>query len=96
MTNIELLNAARVAVGRNKPPSLISAFVHWEPLSARITLIYLTRSPPDTEIRETCELALADLIAEFSDIELADGDVLHETQALPIIGMQRVYPSRPN
>jgi len=76
MTNEELTLASKVAITRNISAHTVAATVTWNDDSRRLVLTYYLDQEATEEDEEQCELALGDLLAEFSEIVSAEGNCL--------------------
>jgi hypothetical protein len=64
-------------VSRNTDKSVVAATVNWQPEKSKLALVYYIDRTPDEESEQRCELALADLIAEFREIKFASSECVH-------------------
>ncbi|MDI3382562.1 hypothetical protein ACFPPF_16370 [Xenophilus aerolatus] len=71
METEHLLNAATLIVERNRSPNLVEAWVAWDGVTQALSLAYLTAEAPSHDDEEWCELSMAELLAEFSDVAIA-------------------------
>jgi len=67
-----LFNAATLIVEHNRSPNLIQAWATWDDAAGVLSLTYLTAEAPSHNDEEWCELSMAELLSEFSDIVTAD------------------------
>ena len=65
-------------VKRNVSDRVVSVVVTFNPVEGRLKVIYCFRGDPQEEDREDCELACAELIAEFPEVKIA------ETMCVPL------------
>lgn len=92
MDETDLLHASRVIVGRNVSHTVAAAYIAWEPLEAKLTLVYFVREDTDIEEDEDLwDLALAELSCEFPEVRTLDGSVRREYPPDHLTGMQLVY-----
>lgn len=76
MTNQELMNASSFIARRNLNEKVIGVTVNWDAGISKLTVTYYVDGVVSDEERELCELTLAELLAEFSDVKLADSQCL--------------------
>lgn len=90
MNNQELLLASKVAVSRNVNDHVIAATVSWDSNLSKLVLSYYLDRDPMEDDEEQCELALGDLIAEFSEIVTAAKRcvILHSVES--VTGLQGI------
>ena len=70
--NIErLLFISRMFVARNVTEHVVKATISWDDIEARLSLVYYFDHPPNDDDEELCEIALTELLAEFSEIRSA-------------------------
>ncbi len=72
MERQQLERAAKVISARNVTPNVKMVTIGWDSANAKLTLRYYTDTAPSDDDEEFCEIALAELIAEFPDIRKAD------------------------
>jgi len=77
MNRDELLWASRSMVSRNVGSHVLAATVFWSDESSTLELTYYMDRLPADDGAEQCELALTELIAEFSDIASAIAKCAH-------------------
>jgi len=67
-----LLNASKCVIARNVTEIVQAAKVHWNPVSSHLALVYGYKLAPSEDDLERQELAITELLAEFSDIITAE------------------------
>lgn len=70
----DLHTASKAIVLRNAGQHMIGATISWDAKNLKATISYYFDRLPTDEDKESGELALAELIAEFSDIALGDSE----------------------
>jgi hypothetical protein len=71
MDDRSLFLAAQLVVRRNLTEQVAAATVLWRPETRELVLHYYCDAPYGEDEEEECELSMTELIAEFSDILLA-------------------------
>lgn len=90
MNNHALFNAASLIAKNNLSDKVISITVTWDEEISKLTVTYFVDGSVSEEEQDLCELTLAELLAEFSDIQLADGQcVSHVHSELVEQGQQK-------
>jgi len=76
MKGESLLWAAKVIVARNLNEKVIAATIGWNEEASNLMLTYYVDGAASEDEQELCELALTELLAEFSDVKLANSKCL--------------------
>ena len=74
--------SAQFIVKRNVSERIARVFASFEPQEGSLHLIYCTRGMPTNDDLEDCEIACAELIAEFSEIKKAKTQCLSSEEYL--------------
>lgn len=69
---------------------MIAASVDWSDEAAKLVLTYYFDRQPTEEDEELCELALGDLIAEFSEISEAVNECIHLHPGASLSSLERI------
>lgn len=72
MNTRELMNASGLIAKHNLTNSVAAVTVSWNEDISKLTVIYHIDGIASDEDQELCDLTLTELLAEFSDVKLAD------------------------
>ena len=67
----ELASAATLIAKRNTSADVAAVSVVWDECSSKLTVAYYLDDTTSKEAQELCELTIAELLAEFTDVKLA-------------------------
>jgi hypothetical protein len=76
MNNQELVSASRLIARSNVNEKITAVTVDWDEGIAKLIVTYYIDGLVTNDEQELCELTLTELLAEFSDVKLADSQCL--------------------
>jgi len=79
MKNKALMNASSLIAKRNLTEKVISVNVNWDDECSKLVVTYYVDGIVHDDERELCEITLSELLAEFSDVKLADSQCVRVT-----------------
>lgn len=72
MNSQELMNASSLIVRSNLNEKIVAVTVVWDKDALKLEVAYYVDGMVSDEERELCDLTLTEMLAEFSDVKIAD------------------------